>query len=43
MYANQPFYEDKKVPENQRGLRNGLAQQLLHEKMVEQQYELGAK
>jgi len=39
MYANQPFYEDKKVPENQRGLRNGLAQQLLHEKMVEQQYE----
>ena len=43
MYAEQPFYEDKKVPENQRGLRNGLAQQLLHEKMVEQQYELGAK
>jgi len=39
MYANQPFYEDKKVPENQSGLRNGLAQQLLHEKMVEQQYE----
>lgn len=39
MYADQPFYEDKQVPENQRGLRQGLAQQILHEKMVEQQYE----
>jgi len=39
MYAEQPFYKDERVPENQRGLRNGLAQQLLHEKMVEHQYE----
>lgn len=29
---------DKQLPENKRGLRNGLAQQLLHEKMVEMQY-----
>jgi len=32
-------YPDTRVPENRRGLRNGLAQQLLHEKMIEQQYE----
>lgn len=30
---------DTKLPENRLGLRNGLAQQLLHNKMVEQQYE----
>jgi hypothetical protein len=29
---------NKKVPENNRGLRNGLAQELLHEKMIDQQY-----
>jgi len=38
MYTNQQFYEDKKVPENRKGLRNGLAQQILHEKMVDLQY-----
>jgi hypothetical protein len=38
-YADEEIYQDKKIPENQRGLRNGLAQQLLHEKMVEMQYE----
>ena len=32
-------YPDTQVPESRRGLRNGLAQQLLHEKMVEMQYE----
>ena len=31
-------YEETKVPESRRGLRNGLAQQILHEKMVEMQY-----
>lgn len=31
---------DKQLPENQRGLRNGLAQQLLHQQMVEMQYSL---
>jgi hypothetical protein len=29
---------DKQLPENKKGLRNGLAQQLLHEKMVDMQY-----
>lgn len=29
---------DKQIPENRQGLRNGLAQQLLHEKMIEMQY-----
>jgi len=38
-YSSRDIYEDKEVPENQRGLRNGLAQQILHERMVEQQYE----
>jgi outer membrane biosynthesis protein TonB len=37
-YSPKVVYQDK-LPENQRGLRNGLAQQLLHEKMVQQQYE----
>jgi hypothetical protein len=32
-------YADTQVPESKRGLRNGLAQQLLHEQMVEMQYE----
>ena len=32
-------YPDSNVPESRRGLRNGLAQQLLHEKMVEMQYD----
>jgi len=30
---------DAKLPENKAGLRNGLAQQILHEKMVSQQYK----
>lgn len=30
---------DKKIPENRKGLRNGLAQQLLHTKMVDLQYK----
>ena len=29
---------DKQLPENKKGLRNGLAQQLLHEQMVDMQY-----
>ena len=31
--------QDKQLPENKRGLRNGLAQQLLHEEMVSAQYK----
>ena len=38
-YTSTGIYKDKKVPENQRGLLNGLASQILHEKMVDQQYE----
>lgn len=30
---------DKQLPENRLGLRNGLAQQLLHEKMINSQYK----
>ena len=30
---------DARLPENKAGLRNGLAQQILHEKMVSQQYK----
>lgn len=29
---------DSKIPDNKRGLRNGLAQQILHETMVDMQY-----
>mgnify|MGYP006863212883 FL=1 len=38
-YADAQGYPDAQVPESRRGLRNGLAQQLLHEKMVDMQYE----
>ena len=38
-YQPEAIYLDKKVPENQRGLRNGLAQQLLHEQMIDLQYK----
>ena len=30
---------DKQLPESKRGLRNGLAQQILHNKMIEMQYK----
>jgi hypothetical protein len=32
---------DSQLPENRRGLRNGLAQQLLHQQMVDSQYKKG--
>ena len=38
-YEPEEFYKDKKVPENQRGLRNGLASELKWNDMVDQQYE----
>ena len=38
-YLPEDIYLDKKIPENQRGLRNGLASELLHKKMVDMQYE----
>lgn len=38
-YPDAVTYQDKQLPENNRGLRNGLAQQLLHQQMVDMQYE----
>jgi hypothetical protein len=37
-YPDAAFYSETKVPESRRGLRNGLAQQILHEKMIDMQY-----
>tara|TARA_R110000772_G_scaffold62673_2_gene140798 strand:+ start:806 stop:1585 length:780 start_codon:yes stop_codon:yes gene_type:complete len=37
-YQDSVTLADKQLPENKRGLRNGLAQQLLHDKMIEMQY-----
>jgi hypothetical protein len=37
-YKESVVLIDKQLPENKNGLRNGLAQQLLHEKMIDMQY-----
>jgi hypothetical protein len=37
-YSDTVVLQDKQIPENKNGLRNGLAQQLLHEQMVDMQY-----
>lgn len=37
-YQESVVLVDKQLPENRRGLRNGLAQQLLHDEMIEMQY-----
>lgn len=38
VYKDSVVLVDKKLPENKQGLRNGFAQQLLHEKMIDMQY-----
>jgi hypothetical protein len=38
VYEETTTLKDSQLPENPRGLRNGLAQQLLHEQMVGEQY-----
>ena len=38
-YIDRDIYLNMKVPENQRGLRNGLANEILHNKLVDIQYE----
>ena len=38
VYGDTLELKDKELPENNNGLRNGLAQQLLHEKMIDMQY-----
>lgn len=37
-YADSVDLVDTQLPENKQGLRNGLAQQILHDKMIEMQY-----
>ena len=39
VYRDTLTLVDSKLSENRQGLRNGLAQQLLHNRMVDQQYE----
>jgi hypothetical protein len=38
-YADSPFYEPAQLPESRSAVRNGLAQQVLHTKMIMMQYE----
>ena len=42
-YNDSVTLVDSKLPDSNRGLRNGLAQQLLHNQMVEMQYSLTDK
>ena len=37
-YGDATGYKPTQLPESRAGLRNGLAQQLMHERMIEQQY-----
>lgn len=39
VYRDAAQLQDSKLPDNKRGLRNNLAQQLLHKKMVDAQYK----
>jgi len=39
MYPDGKLYKDEQLPESRKGLRNGLAQQILHEKMIDMQWE----
>ena len=38
-YPDAKLYNNKQLPESRKGLRNGLAQQILHEKMIDMQWE----
>ena len=38
-YSDSIVLVDKQIPENKQGLRNGLAQQILHERMIDMQYK----
>jgi hypothetical protein len=40
-YPDAEFYKPQQLPNSRKGLRNGLAQQILHEQMVRMQYERG--
>jgi len=39
VYKENVVLSDKQLPENKSGLRNGLAQQLLHNQMIDMQYK----
>ena len=39
-YEDSVVLADSKLPDSKSGLRNGLAQQLLHNQMVEMQYQI---
>lgn len=41
VYNETVVFEPKELPDNRQGLRVGLAQQVLHEQMVDSQYQLG--
>ena len=41
VYNDTVTLNDRQLPDSKRGLRNGLAQQLLHQQMVDSQYNLG--
>jgi len=38
-YEEKDIYSNKKIPENQRALRNGLANEILHNQLVELQWQ----
>ena len=38
-YKYEEIYQNVRLPENQRGLLNGLASQIIHEKMVDMQWQ----
>jgi len=38
-YEDKGIYLDKDIPDNQRGLRNGLANEILHNKLVDLQWQ----
>ena len=38
-YTDEGIYLDKDIPDNQRGLRNGLANEILHKKLVDLQWQ----
>jgi len=38
VYNDSLTLVDKKIEDNKQGLRNGFAQQLLHEQMIQEQY-----
>ena len=38
-YEDRGIYLDKDIPDNKRGLRNGLANEILHKKLIDLQWQ----